>query len=521
MRNKWLILAALSIPLALSAQSDTTRIFRSAISPGMTEIHERSFEMEDTPELQKTPDSLTRVQTTTIYHYTDTLTLLIASQDSVAKQREEVTYADSTSCKGHYIEAYVGLGYGSLGYVLANPYSSANGSFSGLLQIQYAYFFHENWGVGAGLWFTNYTSHAHLRGNYLWKDQTDTDLEQHYDHHSTVNRWNERQTIHNIGVPISLQFQYKKEDWKARILADLGIAPAFSVMKKYKVLQGEVAHEGYYPAWHLWLNDMHEFGVKNYAYQGKLDVRPQVALFMDLGALLPLTDQIDLFLGGHFNIALNDANKSTKHPLGWKDDTFTFMDEYTGAYSLDMAGKSHPWEVGVKVGIHWHHIDAPKHKTIDYFDYFTRTDTTVQLIARNDTSIVSRVDTLTRAHIKKAAEEVEKFNKIYFALASHQLTNKAKAYLSSIVDVLNKVPDAKVSIDGHASEEGDKTFNEILAYNRAKAVANYLISQGLDKDRVIVIGHGSLVPNEENVNHELPLDRRAEVKVVQKQSDIE
>ncbi len=72
MKHKWLILAALSIPLALSAQSDTTRIFRSAISPGMTEMHERSFEMEDTPELQKTPDSLTRVQTTTIYHYTDT-----------------------------------------------------------------------------------------------------------------------------------------------------------------------------------------------------------------------------------------------------------------------------------------------------------------------------------------------------------------------------------------------------------------------------------------------------------------
>lgn len=521
MRHKWFVLAALSIPLALSAQSDTTQIFRPAISPGMTEMHERSFEMEDTPELQKTPDSLTRVQTTTIYHYTDTLTLLIASQDSVAKQREEVTYADSTSRKGHYIEAYVGLGYGSLGYSLTGASNRAGGSFSGLLQIQYAYFFHQNWGVGAGLWFTNYTTHARLGGAYSWLDQTDTDLEQHYDHHSTIYRWNERQTIHNIGIPISLQFQYKKEDWKARIFADLGIAPAFSVMKKYKVLQGEVAHEGYYPAWNLWLNDMHEFGVKNYAYQGKLDVRPQVALFVDLGALLPLTDKIDLFLGGHFNIALNDANKSTKHALGWKDDTFTFMEEYTGAYSLDMAGKSHPWEVGVKVGIHWHHIAAPKHETIDYFDYFTRTDTTVQLIARNDTSIVSRIDTLTRAHIKKAAEEVEKFNKIYFDFDSHRLSDEAQNYLASIVGVLNKVPDAKIAIDGHASEEGQRRHNEKLAYNRAKAVAKFLVEQGIDKDRVIVIGHGSLVPNEENVNHELPLDRRAEVKVVQKQSDIE
>ena len=134
---------------------------------------------------------------------------------------------------------------------------------------------------------------------------------------------------------------------------------------------------------------------------------------------------------------------------------------------------------------------------------------------------MSRVDTLTRAHIKKAAEEVEKFNKIYFDFDSYKLSEEAQNYLASIVGVLNKVPDAKIAIDGHASEEGQRRHNEKLAYNRAKAVAKFLVSQGIDKERVIVIGHGSLIPNEENVNHELPLDRRAEVKVVQKQSEIQ
>ena len=116
---------------------------------------------------------------------------------------------------------------------------------------------------------------------------------------------------------------------------------------------------------------------------------------------------------------------------------------------------------------------------------------------------------------------MEKFNKIYFAYDSYKLTEEVENYLSSIVGVLNSVPDAKISIDGHASEEGQRLHNERLAYNRAKAVAKYLVQQGIDKERVIVIGHGSLVPNEENVNHELSMDRRAEVKVVQKQSEIE
>jgi outer membrane protein OmpA-like peptidoglycan-associated protein len=83
------------------------------------------------------------------------------------------------------------------------------------------------------------------------------------------------------------------------------------------------------------------------------------------------------------------------------------------------------------------------------------------------------------------------------------------------------MPDAKIAIDGHASEEGQRLHNERLAYNRAKEVAKFLITNGIEKERVIVIGHGSLVPNEENIHHELPLDRRAEVKIVQKQSDLE
>ena len=167
------------------------------------------------------------------------------------------------------------------------------------------------------------------------------------------------------------------------------------------------------------------------------------------------------------------------------------------------------------------HIKPDKHTIVDYYDHFTRRDTTVDLIPRQDTILTERIDTLTRAHILKAAEQVEKFNKIYFDYDSYKLTPEAQNYLSSIVEVLNKVPDAKISIDGHASAEGQVKHNEKLAYNRAKEVAKYLISKGLDKKRVIVIGHGSLISNEENINHELPLDRRVEVKVVQKQSELQ
>ena len=455
---------------------------------------------------------------TIIRTVTDTVVSTVYVPDSIAKQREVVIPTDSTDRRGHYIQAHVGLGYGSLGYQLEGADNRVNGSFSALLQLQYAYYFHPNWGIGAGLWFTNYTSYAHIGGAYRWLDQTDTDNERHYDHTATVQTWRERETIHNLGIPISLQFQMRKENWKAGIFAALGVAPSFSVSKKYKVLEGVIDHSGYYPAWNLTLTNTHEFVTKDYKdtpqSKGKLSVCPQAAFFADLGALFPLTKQIDLLLGGYFNISMNNANSSEKEDIGWRDDTFTFMNEYKGAYATTLSNASHPWEAGVKIGIHWHYIKPDKHEMEDYFEHYMREETRTSYKERYDTVLIARADTMIPEPIQEVAEEVEKYNKIYFAFDKYVLTNKAKSYLQSIVDALNRVPDAQIMIDGHASSEGQSEYNDILSENRARTVRNYLIRHGIDKDRIVTAGHGSRIPNDEHEREEMSRDRRVEIKVV-------
>lgn len=526
MRSKWLILFALCAPLALQAQVDTVRVLRSAESPARTDVQQQHVAVQDVPELQSTSDSLDIVRTTTVRHYTDTLTTIISSPDSTAKQRENIIYSDSSDWRGHYIQAYLGFGLGSLGYQLNDPDCYTRAGFSTMLQIQYAQFITRNWGFGVGLWFTNYTSQVQLGGSRTWTDQVDTDLEQHYDHTARIASWRERETGHTIGIPVSAQFQYKKDPWRGKLFAALGLAPAFSVIRRYHVQEAQVAHSGYYPAWDLTLeNGVHEFTTHDYSNEawtrGKLDIRHQLSLFADCGYLLPMTPQIDFYIGGYFNVTLNDANKSTKLPLGWPDNKFGFMGAYNSAYATTLAGASHPWQAGFKVGIHWHYIAPPVHEIEDYFEYFTRRDTTVDLIARYDTVVEEHIDTLVRSNIRKAAEEVERLNKIYFDYDSYELREESRTYLTSIVSILNRVPEAKISIDGHASQEGSRWYNERLAYRRAKTVADYLVEQGVDADRVIVVGHGSLVPNDENVNGELALDRRVEVKVVEEETDTQ
>ena len=151
MRHKWVFLLALLFQMPVVAQNDTI---------------------------------IRHYNDTVIRTVTDTVVSTVEVPDSVAKQREVVIAADSTDRRGHYIQAHVGLGYGSLGYKLEGPDNRVHGSFSALLQLQYAYFFHPNWGVGAGLWFTNYVSYAHIGGRYHWQDQTDTDYANTQDRHT-------------------------------------------------------------------------------------------------------------------------------------------------------------------------------------------------------------------------------------------------------------------------------------------------------------------------------------------------
>lgn len=480
MTNRWFLLLALCLPVTIQAANDTI-----------------------------------------IRHFTDTVTAVTLVSDSTLKQREIVIPADSTSRRGHYVQAHIGLGYGSLGYSLEGAENHVNGSFSALLQLQYAYFFHPHWGIGAGLWFTNYTSFAHIGGNYSWSDQIDTDLER-YDHTASVQAWRERESIHNIGIPISLQFQYQKDDWKARLFAAVGIAPSFSVMKHYNVTEGVIDHSGYYPDWNLLLTNTHEFQQKQYADEGTLSIRPQVNCFMDLGALVPLTPNIDLLLGGYFNIAANDANSSTKKAIGWKDEVFAFMEAYDGAYTTTLSSASHPWEAGVKIGIHWHYIAPEKHKTESYYEPFMREDTTYRYIPRADTTIIPRPEPAKALavaepepvhEIVEVAKKVEKFNKIYFEYDSYELTAKSKNYLSSIVEALNSVPAARISLDGHASDEGETAYNDLLSERRAQAVRDYLVEKGIDVKRIETIGHGSRIPNDEKGEVRIR-DRRVEINVI-------
>ena len=110
-------------------------------------------------------------------------------------------------------------------------------------------------------------------------------------------------------------------------------------------------------------------------------------------------------------------------------------------------------------------------------------------------------------------EEIEKnFNAAKFEAGKADLNDDAKFVLHDLVKILNKQPQLRLKIEGHTSDEGDVTFNQTLSETRAKAVVDFLVSQGVAADRLEYEGKGSSEPLDPN-NREV--NRRTEIIVIE------
>jgi outer membrane protein OmpA-like peptidoglycan-associated protein len=63
---------------------------------------------------------------------------------------------------------------------------------------------------------------------------------------------------------------------------------------------------------------------------------------------------------------------------------------------------------------------------------------------------------------------------------------------------LNEYPNVSVEISGHTDNTGSQVMNQKISEQRAKAVSDYVISQGINKDRIVSKGYNSKKPKASN-----------------------
>jgi peptidoglycan-associated lipoprotein len=83
---------------------------------------------------------------------------------------------------------------------------------------------------------------------------------------------------------------------------------------------------------------------------------------------------------------------------------------------------------------------------------------------------------------------------VNFDFDSPQLSPTAKSVLASNAAFLQRNPSVRVRIEGHCDERGTDEYNLALGAKRAKAVYEYLVSQGVSASRMETISYGESLP---------------------------
>jgi outer membrane protein OmpA-like peptidoglycan-associated protein len=80
---------------------------------------------------------------------------------------------------------------------------------------------------------------------------------------------------------------------------------------------------------------------------------------------------------------------------------------------------------------------------------------------------------------------------VLFDFGSSDLTPEASNRLGNVLSLAHTDTSRKLLIEGYTDSDGDPTLNQQLSEKRAQSVAQWLIGQGIDQNRISVVGHGS------------------------------
>ena len=85
-------------------------------------------------------------------------------------------------------------------------------------------------------------------------------------------------------------------------------------------------------------------------------------------------------------------------------------------------------------------------------------------------------------------------DRVLFGYDSSDLDDDDRAILNNQSKFLNQNPSLKVTIEGHCDERGTREYNLALGEKRASSVKDYLISLGINSERISVVSYGKERP---------------------------
>ena len=127
---------------------------------------------------------------------------------------------------------------------------------------------------------------------------------------------------------------------------------------------------------------------------------------------------------------------------------------------------------------------------------------------------------VTRGEIKMALQPLEEgtnltLKDILFDSNSDHLDEISYAELTRVINLMLENPTLRVEVAAHTDDIGSAAYNQLLSQRRAQSVANVMIENKVDKNRLVTRGYGEsepVVPNDSDANR--AKNRRVVLKIL-------
>lgn len=104
---------------------------------------------------------------------------------------------------------------------------------------------------------------------------------------------------------------------------------------------------------------------------------------------------------------------------------------------------------------------------------------------------------------------------VYFESEKYSVEGKSRESLMSLANIFKEYPDTDILVEGHTDSTGSAAYNLTLSKNRAQAVTNFLVNQGISKGRIDTKWYGEDQAKYDNSTLEgRSKNRRVELAIV-------
>jgi outer membrane protein OmpA-like peptidoglycan-associated protein len=104
---------------------------------------------------------------------------------------------------------------------------------------------------------------------------------------------------------------------------------------------------------------------------------------------------------------------------------------------------------------------------------------------------------------------------VYFDTNKSAVKGASATTLDKLAGILKEYPNSNILVEGHTDSAGPEDYNMKLSEQRAESVTNYLISQGIDRNRFTTKWYGEDQPVADNTTTEgKAKNRRVELAIL-------